>query len=1210
MRFETSSHTVRYGCAVIAVALATGARLLLVPALGTQYLFAPFFLAILIAAWIGGFGPALVSLVIGALAALYLFLPPRGSFAIQGTEHQLGLAIYLLVGLGIALLGGRMQSGRRRALRRAATAATEREKLRVTLGSIGDAVAVTDAEGKVVSLNGVAQTLTGWLQEAAAGRPLEEVFVITNETTGLPVENPVARVLREGRVVGLANHTVLTARDGTRRPIDDSAAPIRAADGSIIGVVLVFRDVTEQRRAERELRQSEARKGAILETALDCIITCDRDGNVLEFNPAAERTFGYCREDVVGKDMADLIVPPALRERHRAGMAQVLAGGGGRMLGRRIEMLARRADGTEFPVELAITRIPGDGPAQFTAYLRDIGDRVRAEARRNARLATTQVLAQAAAVPEAAAGLVRAVCESLGWDAGFFWELPEGADTLRCLESFLRDGAPVAGFAEVSRRSSFRRGEGLPGQVWATGEPLWVLDVTRATNFPRVAAAAEAGLRAAFACPVAVGGETLGVIEFFSREARAPDADLLEMMSTVAGQFAQFAERRRAEERLRRNERELTDFFENATEGLHWVGPDGIILRANRAELDLLGYAPEEYIGRPIAEFHADEEVICDILRRLQAGEDLHNYEARLRCKDGSFRHVLINSNVLREGGQFRHTRCFTRDVTERRRNEAVLAGQKRVLEQLVHGAPLPDVLESLCEVIEGQSAGKLIATVLLMDEDGRRLRCAAGRRAPAAYARAVDGVKIGPRVGSCGTAAHRGEPVVVADIATDPLWADFRDLALDHGLRACWSTPIFCSQGRVLGTFAVYALVPRRPTAEELRLVDILARTAGVAVERRRAEDALREADRRKDEFLATLAHELRNPLAPMRNALQVMQLAGGDAEAVGQARAMMERQMRQMVRLVDDLLDVSRITRGRLELRKQRVELAAVVRTAVETSRPLIQSAGHELTVTLPPQPVHLDADPVRLAQVFANLLNNAAKYTERGGKIWLTAERQGSDAVVTVRDTGLGIPPEMIGKVFELFTQVDRTLEKAQGGLGIGLTLVRRLVEMHGGSVEARSDGYGRGSAFTVRLPVVLGLPHETEEPVAGREPATRRRVLVVDDNRDSAISLGMMLELMGNEIRTAHDGLEAVRAAEEFRPDVVLLDIGLPKLNGYEAARRMRAQPRGGEVVLIAVTGWGKDDDKRRSQEAGFNFHMVKPVEPAALEKLLAGLLTPG
>jgi PAS domain S-box-containing protein len=954
----------------------------------------------------------------------------------------------------------------------------QRERLRVTLASIGDAVLSTDAEGRVTYLNAVAERLVGWTAEEAAGRTISDVFRIVNEATREPVENPALRALAEGEVVGLANHTVLIARDGSERPIDDSAAPIRDAGGRVIGSVLVFRDIGERKRVEQQ---------------------------------------------------------------------------------------------------------------------------------RNARLAVTGALSEAATGEDGVGGLLRAVCENLGWDLGLFWTVEGQGEALACRQTWHRPDVPVDDFERDSRGRTFAKGEGLPGRVWASGGPAWLLDAAQDANFPRRPAAVGDGLRSAFACPVAVGEQALGVIEFLTRQVREPDAGMLELMNTVAGQIGQFIERKQAEERLRQSERELADFFENATEGLHWVGPDGTILRANRAELDMLGYSAEEYVGRKIAEFHADEGVMADILRRLQAGEELHNYEARLRCKDGSLKHVLINSNVMRRDGRFAYTRCFTRDVTERKRSEAALAGQKRVLELLVQGAPLPDVLDALCEVIEGQARDRLVATVLLVDEGGQRLRSVAGRRAPADYARAVDGVQIGSCAGSCGTAAYRGQSVVVSDIAADPLWADFRDLALGHGLRACWSTPIFSSQGKVLGTFAVYFPTPRRPAPEEVRLVDILTRTAGVAVERRRAEEALREADRRKDEFLATLAHELRNPLAPMRNALQVIQLAGNNAEAVGQAREMMERQMRHMVRLVDDLLDLSRITRGKLELRKQTVELAAVVRTAVEASRPLIGVAGHHLAITLPPQPVFVDGDPVRLAQVFSNLLNNAAKYTEKGGHIWLTAERQGSDAVVSVRDSGLGIPREMLGRVFELFTQVDRTLEKAQGGLGIGLTLVRRLAEMHGGSVEAKSEGAGQGSEFTVRLPALLAAPDGGEAAEEEIAPSSRRRILVVDDNRDSAVSLGMMLQLMGNEVRTAHDGLEGVRAAEVFRPDVVLLDIGLPVLNGYEAARRIRGQPWGEGIVLIAVTGWGQEEDRRRSKEAGFNFHLVKPLEPAALEKLLAGLL---
>jgi len=366
---------------------------------------------------------------------------------------------------------------------------------------------------------------------------------------------------------------------------------------------------------------------------------------------------------------------------------------------------------------------------------------------------------------------------------------------------------------------------------------------------------------------------------------------------------------------------------------------------------------------------------------------------------------------------------------------------------------------------------------------------------------------------------------------------------------------------------------------------------------ERRRMEQELRDADRNKDEFLATLAHELRNPLAPIRNGLQLIKLAKGDADIVEQAGTMMERQLTQMVRLVDDLMDVSRITRGKLELRKERLQLVTVLNSAVETSRPLIEQMGHELTVTLPKQPVVVEADLTRLAQVFSNLLNNAAKYSDRAGHIWLTAERQGSDVVVSVRDTGIGIASEQLPHVFEMFSQVDRSLERSQGGLGIGLMLVKRLVEMCGGRVEAKSEGLSKGSEFVVRLPVVVeaSVPQKASKGKDEGDVKTSLRILIVDDNRDSADSLAMMLKMMGNDTRRAYDGEEAVAATGEFRPHVILLDLGLPKLNGYEACHRIRKQTRDKELVIIAQTGWGQDEDRQRTHEAGFDYHMVKPAE---------------
>jgi PAS domain S-box-containing protein len=373
---------------------------------------------------------------------------------------------------------------------------------------------------------------------------------------------------------------------------------------------------------------------------------------------------------------------------------------------------------------------------------------------------------------------------------------------------------------------------------------------------------------------------------------------------------------------------------------------------------------------------------------------------------------------------------------------------------------------------------------------------------------------------------------------------------------------------------------------------------------ERKRQEEALRDADRRKNEFLATLAHELRNPLAPIRTGLQILRLTNERA-AWEEAREMMERQLGQMVRLVDDLLDISRITSNKLELRKARISLAAVIENAIETARPLIDAKGHSFTPTLPPQSVYLDADLTRLAQVFWNLLNNAAKYTDPGGSIELSAACQAHEVVVTVRDSGIGIPADAIPNLFIIFSQVDHSLERSQGGLGIGLALVKGLVEMHGGSVAVRSAGAGRGSEFVVRLPLAEGRPHESDTPaqeIKGQQ--ARQRILVVDDNRDAAATLARLLTLLGHDTRTAHDGLEALDVAMAFQPDVVLLDIGMPKLNGFDVASRMRQQPWGKNAVLVACTGWGHEEDRRRSHEAGFNYHMVKPVDAAAIKKLLA------
>ena len=375
----------------------------------------------------------------------------------------------------------------------------------------------------------------------------------------------------------------------------------------------------------------------------------------------------------------------------------------------------------------------------------------------------------------------------------------------------------------------------------------------------------------------------------------------------------------------------------------------------------------------------------------------------------------------------------------------------------------------------------------------------------------------------------------------------------------------------------------------------------------RQRVEE-LAEADCRKNEFLATLAHELRNPLAPIRNSLQLLRMTGTEDLGTTRIQEIMERQVNQMVRLVDDLLEVARITSGKIELRMESVEIASVLRCALETSKPLIDAGAHRLVVAIPPEPLTVEADPVRLSQVVANLLNNAAKYTEPGGDIGLAAARENGEVIVSVRDTGVGISATMMPQVFRMFAQADKDHKQAQGGLGIGLALAKSLVEMHGGRIEARSAGEGRGSEFIIRLPLAerqhLSVENDAASDRLENRISTRGRMLVVDDNQDAADSLAELLRRLGNEVITANNGPAALEAIQSFSPSVVLLDLGMPGMSGYEVAQRARGLVGGRECILVAVTGWGQEDDRRRTKEAGFNHHLVKPVEIGVLQELVA------
>jgi len=593
---------------------------------------------------------------------------------------------------------------------------------------------------------------------------------------------------------------------------------------------------------------------------------------------------------------------------------------------------------------------------------------------------------------------------------------------------------------------------------------------------------------------------------------------------------------------------------------------DGEIIACNRNFARLLDQPVESLIGTPIGEYLAPERR-ADVAALLRAArEDTAEASVELRRADGELLPAYWNVSLLR-GGAAGECLVVT-DVTERKLFEERRYRSEQ-FESLVNDAPIG---------------------IFLLDHDFRVIQI------NSIAARFFPGVPGGVVGWDFDQVMHLVAPKEHADEVVSVFR---RTLATGESFETPEPQPLI-RNGRHVGYFERRL---NRITLPDGRLGLVCYMNDVTAhVETR---EALESADRRKDEFLAILAHELRNPLAPMRNALAVLEAAPGDSETAARARHTLARQVEQMTRLVDDLVDVNRIGRGVVELRKTILELSAIVEQAVATCRPVAERAQQQIVVTLPPEPVYLNGDPVRLAQILYNLLHNACKFTPAGGRIDVVAQRQEGDVVLSVRDTGRGISADMLDKVFEMFSQVPGPQEESQGGLGIGLTLVKRLAELHGGTVTVRSEGLGKGSEFVIRLPIVTDEAPQRPRPSApAAAPGPKRRVLVVDDNRDNAESLALLLQMHGHDTHVAADGETAIGAAEQYEPDVILLDIGLPKLNGYEACRRIRAHPWGRRATIFALTGWGQEDDRRKSREAGFDGHFVKPVDHDALLAALA------
>jgi PAS domain S-box-containing protein len=947
---------------------------------------------------------------------------------------------------------------------RAEQALAEREaRLAVTLRSIGDAVIATDGDERVSVLNRVAEELTGWTIEEAVGRPLREVFNIINEDTHQPAVNPVDRVLREGIVVGLANHTALVARDGTARPIADSAAPIRDPDGRVSGAVLVFRDQTEERRAEKALRESEQRFRLALRNAPVSVAAQDRDLRyVWAYNQKTAPP-----EGIVGKRDEEIFTP--------------------------------------------------DEAARIGAIKR------------------------------------RVLAENVEHREQMWLDRPSGRIFLDLYFEPIRDGE---------------------GRV------------------------------------VGVGSATVDL----TRSKLAEDA------------------LRKSEENARARAVQLQAVLDCIADGVLVYDREGRIVRSTPAADRLLQLPPGEreapVVERVTRQYEIFTEDGCRVepedmvaVRAAVRGEKVSGTIQQVRSGRSEPRWLMISGMpLIVEGVQTGAVLSMT-DLTERKRAEQELAivtrlyaVLSRVNEVIVRTRDEQALYESVCRIVAEEGGFPLVWVGLV---SGRNVWPAASCGGATEYLRDVR-VEVDGELGQgpTGTAVREDRPVINDDFDVNPATGPWRLATARYGLRASAAFPLHRG-GSVIGALTFYAANAGAFTSKQVDLIKALCADVSYALdamqhERHRAEaeqalreseQCLREADRHKDEFLGMLSHELRNPLAPIRNSVYILRQAKPGSEQAQHARTVIERQAEHLTRLVEDLLDVTRIARGKIELRRTRIDLREVVRRAADDFRQLLRERGIALRTTLPPEDVWADADATRIAQVIGNLFHNSAKFVRGGGEVAISLRAVGARAEISVQDTGTGIDPALLPRIFDAFVQGERTLERADGGLGLGLALVKGITELHGGAVAAGSEGRGKGAEFVVSLPTVEPEAAHEAPRAASSGAGQRRRVLVVDDNRDAADSLAELVELLGHAAEVAYDGPSALATARANAPDVVLCDIGLPGMSGYDVAKALRATVMR-NVLLVALTGYARPEDQRAATEAGFDRHLAKPASPAEIEELLA------
>ena len=692
-------------------------------------------------------------------------------------------------------------------------------------------------------------------------------------------------------------------------------------------------------------------------------------------------------------------------------------------------------------------------------------------------------------------------------------------------------------------------------------------------------------------------------------------------------------ERKRAEQALQQSEAELTDFFENAAIGLHWVGRDGVVLRVNQAELDMLGYTREEYVGHHIAEFHVDQNVIAEILRRLQAGEVLENYEARMRCKDGRTKYVRINSSVYRDAGMFVHTRCFTRDVTDRKRTEGRLALQYSVTRILAESLDVEEsavsILRAACENLDWE-----VGVLWKVDSQRQALHCVeichADLKATPEFDQLTQDSIFRKGLGLPGRVWESGKPFWIDNVTRDPNFPR-APVALREGLRGAFGFPILIGSD-IWGIIEFFSSEIREPDDELMDLAAGIGGQIGQFTQRKRAEAELAEllkrervaraeaekANRLKDEFLATLSHELRTPLNAVIGWTRMLNSGKLDRENSKHAQEVIERNAWAQKQIIEDILDVSRVITGKLQLSLSPVDMTTVLEAALDAVRPAMEAKEIKVEAIIDPNLRVISGDADRLQQVIWNVLSNAAKFTPSGGSVEISINQSPTRVLIQVKDTGPGIDPEFLPYVFERFRQADGSTTRVHGGLGLGLAIVRQLVELHGGTIAVENRSDVQGASFTISLPLPTTDLLQTEllaraasafGQTQSEQPSLEGlHILLVDDETDALDLITVELTQHGAKVTGVTSAEDALKAIEQRKFDLLVSDIGMPKMDGYELIRRVRKYEKGRDkrIPAVALTAYARVQDRMQAILAGFSTHVAKPIEASELITVVAGL----